>query len=374
MTVDDTSPPSSTTAGVMLLGATIAALAVANSPLAPTYGTVLHHKLGPLSVIHWINDGLMALFFLLIGLEIKREVLDGALATAASRLLPGAAAVAGMAVPALLYLGVTRGDATAMRGWAIPAATDIAFALAVLAALGSRIPPDLRVFLTAIAIVDDLGAIIVIGTFYTAHVDVVLLAAAAVGLAVLVAFNRAGVRRLVPYLLVGAGVWSAVQQSGVHATLAGVAVAFAIPLRGVDGPGPLHRLEQALTPIVAFAIVPLFGFANAGIGFDASTTAKLISSIPLGIIVALVVGKQTGVVGMVWLLTRLGLAPLPPGTSWRQIHGAALLCGIGFTMSLFIAALAFGEGSANDTMAKLGIMIASLLSAVAGYLALRTAS
>jgi NhaA family Na+:H+ antiporter len=375
---DDYAPKASPTAaaGLLLVGATVAALVVANSPLAALYHATLSRPVAGLATIHWINDGLMALFFLLVGLEIKRELVVGGLSTAASRILPGAAAIAGMAVPALVYFALTRGDPAAQRGWAIPAATDIAFALAVLAVLGDRIPPALRVFLTAVAIIDDLGAIVVIGLFYTAQIHLALLAAAAAGLAVLIAFNRAGVRNVIPYLLVGAGVWTAVHDSGVHATLAGVAVALTIPLRdraGDVGGGPLDRLEHALTPVIGFFVVPLFGFANAGVGLDRTVFARVAAPVPLAIIAALVIGKQTGVFGSVWLLARLGLATPPAGTTWRQVHGAALLCGIGFTMSLFIAALAFGEGSANDTMAKLGILIGSLVSAVAGYVALRTA-
>jgi NhaA family Na+:H+ antiporter len=377
VTTSDKHPPqSSTISGMLLGGATLAALAVANSPLGPGYTAVLHTSFAGLSAIHWINDGLMALFFLLVGLEIKRELLVGSLATRASRILPGAAAIAGMAAPALCYVALAYRDPTARAGWAIPAATDIAFALAVLGTLGNRVPPALRVFLTAVAIVDDLGAIVVIGLFYTAQLHVALLAAAVAGLAVLVAFNRAGVRSLVPYLLVGAGVWVAVHGSGVHATLAGVAVAFTIPLRdraGEAAGAPLARLEHALVPLIAFVVVPVFGFANAGIRFEPTIGTQLTAPIPLAIAAALVVGKQAGVFGTVWLLARLRLVPPPAGTSWRQIYGGALLCGIGFTMSLFISALAFGEGSANDTMAKLGILIGSLISATAGYAVLRTA-
>ena len=271
-------PPSSPTAaaGLLLVGATLAALVVANSPLAALYQTALQRPIAGLAAIHWIDDGLMALFFLLVGLEIKRELIAGSLATAASRLLPGAAALAGMAVPALCYVALTRGDAV-QRGWAIPAATDIAFVLAVLAVLGDRIPPALRVFLTAVAIIDDVGAIVVIGVFYTAQIHLALLAAAAAGIVVLIAFNRAGVRSLVPYLLVGAGVWIAVHDSGVHATLAGVAVALTIPLRdrtGATAGAPLDRLEHALTPVIGFFVVPLFGFANAGIGLGPSAAAR----------------------------------------------------------------------------------------------------
>lgn len=366
--------PLSALPGLLLVAATLGALAVANSPLAPFYREGLHRSFAGLAAILWINDGLMALFFLLVGLELKRELVVGALATTASRILPGAAAIAGMVVPALCYLALTRGDATAQRGWAIPAATDIAFALAVVTALGSRVPPALRVFLTAIAIVDDLGAIVVIGIFYTSELHLALLAAAALGVAVLIAFNRAGVGSLAPYLLVGTGIWVAVHESGLHATLTGVAVALTVPLRGRSGTTPaLDRLEHRLAPLIGFIVVPAFGFANAGVTFDRSTCAMVAAPIPLAIIVALVIGKQVGVFTTIGLFVRLRLAALPVGTSWRQIHGGALLCGIGFTMSLFIAALAFGEGSGNDAMAKLGILIGSLASATAGYVVLRTA-
>ena len=360
-------------AGLLLAVATVMALAVANSPLAPLYHAILEHPFAGLATLAWINDGLMALFFLLVGLEIKREMLAGALSTPASRVLPGAAAIAGMIVPALCYIALTSGEPTARHGWAIPAATDIAFALAVVAALGRRVPPALRVFLTAVAVIDDLGAIVVIGAFYTAAIHFALLVAAVVGIGVLAAFNRAGVRSLVPYLLVGAGVWAAVHESGVHATLAGVAVALTIPLDAGDAHSPLTRLEHALVPIVGFVVVPIFGFANAGIAFDPAIGATLLAPIPLAIIVALVVGKQAGVFGTVWVMAKARLAVPPADTSWRQVYGAALLCGIGFTMSLFIAALAFGAGTANDTMAKLGILIGSLASALAGYAVLRTA-
>lgn len=362
--------------GLLLAAATLAALIIANSSAAPLYHRILAQPVAGLATLAWINDGLMALFFLLVGLEIKRELLVGALATSASRLLPGVAAIAGMVVPALCYVALTSGDASARHGWAIPAATDIAFALAVIAALGRRVPPALRVFLTVVAVIDDLGAIVVIGVFYTAAIHVALLAAAVAGIGVLVIFNRVGVRSLVPYLLVGAGVWAAVHESGVHATLAGVAVAFTIPLGSRARHrrlAPLDRLEHALAPIVGFIVVPVFGFANAGIAVDRAALATIGAPIPLAIVVGLVFGKQLGVFGAVWGLAKARLANPPAGTTWRQVHGAALLCGIGFTMSLFIAALAFGAGSANDTMAKLGILIGSLISALAGYTVLRTA-
>jgi NhaA family Na+:H+ antiporter len=375
----DYEPPSSPTAaaGIVLVVATVAALAVANSSLAALYEDVLHREWLGLSVLHWINDGLMALFFLLVGLEIKRELLVGALSTPSSRVLPAAAALAGMLVPAAIFFGLTIDDPAAQRGWAIPAATDIAFALAVIAALGARVPPQLRIFLTAVAIIDDLGAIVVIGVFYTPQLHLAWLAAAAGGIAVLAGFNRFGVRSLAPYIIGGAGVWFAVHASGVHATLAGVAVALTIPMRdrpdSIDVSGPLDRLEHALAPLIAFAVVPVFGFANAGIHLAHDFAAQVAAPIPLAIIAALLIGKQLGVFGAVRLLAMTRIAALPPGISWRQMHGAALLCGIGFTMSLFIAGLAFGTGSDNETLAKIGILLGSFLSAAAGYLVLRRA-
>ena len=315
--------PPSATAGLLLAVGTILALVVANSPLAPAYHALLHRSFAGLAAIHWINDGLMALFFLLVGLELKRELLVGALATTASRILPGAAAIAGMVVPALCYLALTDGDEAAQRGWAIPAATDIAFALAVVAALGARVPPALRVFLTAVAIVDDLGAIVVIGAFYTATLHLALLAAAGVGVLVLVGFNRAGVRSLTPYLLVGIGIWAAVHESGVHATLAGVAVALTVPLRDRSGgPSPLDRLEHRLAPLVGFLVVPVFGFANAGVAIDRSTMTALAAPIPVAIVVALVFGKQAGVFTTIWAARPAAAG----GTAGRHQLAAAARC------------------------------------------------
>lgn len=351
--------------------AAAAALIAANSPLAGAYAALLDIDLGGLSVLHWVNDELMAVFFLLVGLEIKRETLEGELSTAARRILPGVAALAGMIVPALLYLSVAHGDAAAMRGWAIPAATDIAFALSVLAVLGKRVPSSLRIFLTAVAIIDDLGAIVIIAVFYTTSVDVAALATAAVGIAALAALNRARVTAIWPYALGGLVIWHFVHASGLHATLAGIAVAMTIPLRAAKGTAsPLHRLERRLHPLVAFGIAPVFGFANAGISFAGVSPADIMAAVPLGIIAGLFIGKQVGVFGAVWTMCRLGLAQRPRGASWRQIYGVAILCGIGFTMSLFIAGLAFGDGGANNGIAKLGIIIGSLASAIAGYLVL----
>ena len=358
--------------GFVLIAAATLALLVANSPLAPVYFEMLGSYLGGLSVQHWVNDALMALFFLLVGLEIKREMLDGELSTWDRRVLPGVAAVAGMAGPAIIYLAFAAGDPVATRGWAIPAATDIAFALGVLALLGKRVPASLKIFLTALAILDDMGAIMIIALFYTADLAVLPLAAAFVGLGLLFALNKAGVTRLSPYLLIGALVWFAVLKSGVHATLAGVAVAMTIPLRLApaapdDRESPLHRLEHALVPWVAFAIVPIFGFANAGVSFAGLDASAVTGPVPLGIALGLFFGKQFGIVAAAWAVIRLGWAQLPANASWRQFYGVSILCGIGFTMSLFIGALAFGEGSDLGDAVKVGVLAGSLVSAIAGY-------
>ena len=348
--------------GALLLAAALA-MVVANSALAPDYFALLHAHLGPLSVLHWVNDGLMALFFLLVGLEIKREALAGALRAPADRVLPGIAAACGMAVPALIYLAVTRAHSELHRGWAIPAATDIAFALGVLALLGRRAPVAVKVQLTAIAVLDDLGAILIIALAYTAGLNVAALAGALGLLALLLALNRRGARALWPYLAIGTGVWALTYASGVHATLAGVAVALCVPFNTSradalsDEQQPLARLEHALSPVVAFGIVPLFGFANAGVDLSRIGWHDLAAPLPLGIAVALFAGKQLGVFGAVAGVGR------PRALSWRHVHGLSALCGIGFTMSLFIAALAFGEGSKFDDLAKLGVLTGSFASA-----------
>jgi Na+:H+ antiporter, NhaA family len=358
--------------GYVLMAAAAAALVTANSPLAPAYEHFLHFDVAGHGLLHWINDGLMAIFFLLIGLEVKRELIDGELATNARRILPGAAAIAGMAVPAAVYLAFNHADPVAHSGWAIPAATDIAFALGILALLGSRVPPSLKILLTAIAIIDDLGAIVIIAAAYTERLEYVALGLAGAGILVLLLMNRLRVMALWPYLLIGVFVWFEVLQSGVHATLAGVAIAFCIPLRPTPGKrddveSPLHRLEHALAPIVAFVIVPIFGFANAGVALLHLTPAAAVAPVPLGVAAGLFIGKQIGVFGAVWLMIKLGLADRPAGATWRQVYGIAMLCGIGFTMSLFIAALAFGQGTDQNEIAKLGILAGSFISALAGY-------
>jgi NhaA family Na+:H+ antiporter len=369
--------------GYVLMAAALAALIIANSPAAPLYfdvlGTKLGFQTGPVvlreTVLHWINDGLMAVFFLLVGLEIKREVLDGQLRGAARIVLPGIAALGGMLVPALIYVLVNLGNPDTLRGWAIPAATDIAFALGILALLGSRVPTSLKIFLTALAILDDLGAIVIIALFYTSQLNVFALVMAGALLACLFCLNRAGVLRLTPYLLIGAVLWYFVLKSGVHATLAGVALALTIPLRPRNAGqpqarSPLHDLEHALHKPVALLIVPVFGFANAGVSFAGMGLDSLAQPVPLGVALGLFLGKQLGVFGFAWLAIKTGVASLPRHASFTQLYGVALLCGIGFTMSLFIGALAFTDAATVDAT-KIGVLTGSLASAVAGFLLLR---
>ena len=362
--------------GLVLMAAAALALIVANSPLAPIYFQALHAYLGPLSIGHWINDGLMAVFFLLVGLEIKREALDGQLSTWPRRVLPGLAAAGGMAVPALIYVAFNAGSAGTIRGWAIPTATDIAFALGVLSLLGDRVPAALKVFLTALAIIDDLGAVIIIALFYTGGLSPVWLGAAALVLVALVALNRLGVLRLAPYLVLGVVLWVVVLKSGVHATLAGVALALTIPLRRSAGlandlaASPLHRMEHALHGVVPFVVVPLFGFANAGVSFAGMSAATLAEPLTLGIAFGLVAGKLLGVFGAAFLAVRLGVAAMPANSGWSHMLGVALLCGIGFTMSLFIGLLAFPASQALQDDVKIGILLGSAIAAVLGAIVL----
>ena len=368
------------TAALLLGLAAIIGIVAANSPLAPWYDAFLDLR-GAVTIgtfkldkplLIWINDGLMAIFFLHVGLEIKREIVDGELAAPAQALLPALAALAGMAVPAAIYLGVSRGDPAAVDGWAIPGATDIAFSLGVLGLLGARIPLSLKVFLTAVAIYDDLGAIAIIAGFYTDHLSVSAMLLAAVALGVLFALNLAGVTRIAPYIVVGILLWVFVLKSGVHATLAGVFVALAIPVRHAGAPddAPLHRLWENLHPWVAYAILPLFAFANTGVSLAGIGAEQLGAPVTLGIALGLFLGKQIGIFAAVYLTVRLGLAHLPEGASWPMLYGVALLCGIGFTMSLFIGTLAF-EDAARAAELRLGVLAGSMLSAVAGYAVLR---
>jgi NhaA family Na+:H+ antiporter len=365
--------------GIVLMGAALLALIVANSPLSDAYFAALKTYVGPLNVEHWINDGLMAVFFLLVGLEIKREMLDGQLSTWPRRVLPGVAAAGGMAVPALIYVALNLQNPEALPGWAIPTATDIAFALGVLSLLGSRVPASLKVFLTALAIIDDLGAVIIIAIFYTSGLSTPYLAGAAAVLAVLIAMNRMGVLNLLPYALLGLVLWVLVLKSGVHATLAGVALALTVPLRVSQGiardleRSPLHRMEHSLHKIVPFVIIPLFGFANAGVSFAGMSLSSLAEPLTLGVAAGLVVGKLVGVLGTSALAIKLGLADLPRNANWVHLTGVALLCGIGFTMSLFIGLLAFAEAPDLQKAVKLGILAGSLVAALLGSAALAMA-
>ncbi|KQM86662.1 sodium:proton antiporter [Sphingomonas sp. Leaf23] len=364
-------------AGIVLMGAALVALLIANSPFGPDYDALLHVHLGPLSIGHWINDGLMAVFFLLVGLEIKREMLDGQLSSWSRRVLPGIAAAGGMVVPALIYLAFNRGPT--VTGWAIPAATDIAFALGVIALLGKRVPGSLRVFLAALAIIDDLGAVAIIAFFYTAGLSLPALAGAAVALLVLVAMNRCGVRRLAPYLIVGAVLWVLVLWSGIHATLAGVMLALTIPMERTparsdrDCVSPLHRLEQALHVPVGFLIVPVFGLANAAVPVLGLPPGALAAPVTLGVAAGLLIGKVVGVFGFATLAIRLGVADCPAGASRLQLLGVAMLCGIGFTMSIFITLLAFPGDLLLQAEAKIGVLAGSLAAGVLGYIVLRLA-
>ena len=365
--------------GLALMATAALALLTANSPLATSYFDLLHVKAGPLSLQHWINDGLMAVFFLFVGLEIKRELADGELSSWRRRVLPGIAAAGGMIAPAAIFMILTYTSPALTRGWAIPTATDIAFAIAVLALLRSAVPVSLAIFLTAVAVIDDLAAVTIIALFYTAELHPVWIAAAALAIGVLAALNRLGVERLSVYLAAGLALWFCVLQSGFHATLAGVALAFTIPLRPTPGrpedpDSPLHRLEHALNPYVAFLIVPLFGFANAGVNFSGAGLAALTHPLTLACAAGLFVGKQIGVFGFVGLAVRGGLAARPQGASWAQVYGVSILCGIGFTMSLFIGLLAFPADPALMDAVKIGVLAGSLASAVTGVVALRAAA
>lgn len=358
--------------GIILMAAAALALIVANSPQADFYFATLHAKAGPLSVSHWINDGLMAVFFLLVGLEIKREMLDGQLSTWPRRALPGIAAAGGMVVPALVYVAINRDNAGALSGWAIPTATDIAFALGVLSLLGNRVPASLKVFLTALAIIDDLGAVVIIAIFYTSGLSPAYLIAAFAVIGALVVLNRMGVLSLVPYVALGIILWVLVLKSGVHATLAGVALALTIPLRASPGSArdlehsPLHRLEHALHKVVPFVVIPVFGFANAGVPLSGLTAAALVEPLTLGVAAGLVGGKLAGVFGSSFLAIRLGLADLPRDAGWSHMVGISLLCGIGFTMSLFIGLLAFGGDETLQDAVKVGILAGSLIAGILG--------
>jgi len=374
--------------GLFLMMATVLALVVANSQLAVYYAALLdlpfEIRIGTFSIakplLLWINDGLMAVFFFLVGMELKREVIEGHLSSLRKASLPAFAAVGGMLAPAAFFTAFNLGDPVAMRGWAIPTATDIAFALGVLSLLGKRVPAALKAFLLSVAIFDDLGAIVVIALFYTADLSLLSLVIASVLILGLACLNRFGVTRPAAYFLIGVPLWVAVLKSGVHATLAGVVLAMFIPLRMPEksmsthtSESMLRHLEHTLHPWVAFGVLPVFAFANAGVPIVELSIADTLHPVPLGIVTGLFLGKQVGVLGMCWLAVRLGISSPPEGVGWRQLHAAALLSGIGFTMSLFIASLAFEQGAtAYLGLERLGILIGSFVSGLCGYIVLRT--
>lgn len=370
-----------TASGIVLVAAAVVAMVVANSPLSGFYASLIdipvEIRIGDFEIakplLLWINDGLMAVFFLLIGLELKRELVEGQLSDLRRIALPAFGALGGMAVPALIYIGVNLGDEVALQGWAIPAATDIAFSLAILALLGNRVPLSLRVFLVSLAIIDDIGAIVIIALFYTNELSPLALAVAGACLLGLLILNCRGVLERTPYLLIGVIMWTAVLKSGVHATLAGVLLALFIPIRDSEtGPSPLHTLEHDLHTAVAFGILPLFAFANAGIPLVGVSWDYLLHPVSLGIAAGLFIGNQTGVFLFCWLAVRLGIAQLPSDLTWKHLYGTALLCGVGFTVSLFIGSLAFESTGVNLLFdERLGIIAGSLLSGICGYVVLR---
>ena len=367
--------------GITLMVAALIAIIFANSPLDTFYrlflSTPVEVRVGALEIakplLLWINDGLMAVFFFLVGLELKRELIEGELSDTKKVILPGIGAIGGMLAPALIYVFFNLGDATALKGWAIPAATDIAFALGILALLGSRVPVSLKIFLTSLAIFDDIGAIIIIALFYTANISVSSLLTVGVCVLVLGVFNRAGVISKSPYILVGVIMWVATLKSGIHATLAGVVLAMFIPLRCANSEGsPLKELEHDLHLVVAFFVLPVFAFANAGLSLKGVTIDQVVHGVPLGIAAGLFFGKQAGVFGLCWIAIKLKFAALPTGMSIRSLYGTAALCGVGFTMSLFIGSLAFAELDVKMLFdERLGIIAGSIASGIVGYLILR---
>ncbi|MDN3638880.1 Na+/H+ antiporter NhaA [Simiduia curdlanivorans] len=371
-----------TSAGIVLIAVTLAALLMKNSWMSGFYDSFLHTpvviQFGALEIakplLLWINDGLMAIFFLLIGLEVKRELVEGNLNSVSQMTLPGIAAIGGMLIPALVYCFFNWGDETAMRGWAIPTATDIAFALGILSLLGNRVPLSLKVFLMALAIIDDLGAIVIIALFYTVELSTLSIWVASIAVATLFAMNRLGVFRRGAYVIVGVVLWVSVLKSGVHATLAGVALAFMIPLKSINDRGevfsPSKKMEHDLHYWVSFFILPLFAFCNAGIDLRTISLSQLAAGAPMGIIFGLFVGKQFGVFGLSWLAIKLKIASMPKGATWASLYGVALLTGVGFTMSLFVDSLAFEDEALYKGADRLAVLIGSLLSGVAGYLML----
>ena len=371
--------------GLVLVSSAILAMLMANSPLGGLYSDLLQTeaevRIGTLGIakpiLLWINDGLMAIFFLLVGLEVKRELLEGELSDASKAALSGAAAIGGMLVPSMIYIAFNAQDSVALNGWAIPAATDIAFALGVLSLLGKAVPESLKVFLLTLAIIDDMAAIGIIAVFYSGDLSLLALELAIATLIVMIVMNRAGVSSVTPYLIAGAVLWVMVLKSGVHATLAGVATALAIPLNGGnDGNrSPLRSLEHTLHPWVAYGIMPIFAFANAGLSVITIQADALFQSVPLGIFLGLVVGKPVGILLLSWFAIKLRIAWMPQGASWFQLLGVGMICGIGFTMSLFIASLAFEHGATQYFLAdRLGILAASVIAGALGYMTLRLVS
>ncbi len=366
--------------GILLIIAAAFAMLLANSSFSALYENFLNIpvaiKFAELDInkplLLWINDGLMAVFFLVIGLEVKRELMEGSLASRDKAVFPAIAALGGMLAPALVYLAFNGSDPIAREGWAIPAATDIAFALGVMALLGNRVPTNLKVFLLALAIIDDLGVIVIIALFYTSQLSITALLVASAAIAALAYLNWRGVGKIAPYLIIGAILWVSVLKSGVHATLAGVIIGLFIPLRASNNREPSNKLEHGLHPWVAYLILPLFAFANAGISLDGVSVEKMTSMLPLGIAMGLMVGKPLGIFTISWLAVKSGIARLPEGIDFRHIFAVSVLCGIGFTMSIFISSLAFENAGADfDTYSRIGILLGSTVAAVLGYLSLR---
>jgi len=372
------------TGGIILIATSLLAMICANSFLAPWYqlllDTPVEIRIGALEIakplLLWINDGLMAIFFFLIGLELKRELLEGELSDPRNIILPGVGAVGGMLVPALIYILLNKGDATALQGWAIPAATDIAFALGILALLGPRVPTSLKVFLTSLAIFDDIGAIVIIAAFYTDGISVSALFIVAICLPLLFILNRRNVLSFSPYVLIGIVMWVAMLKSGVHATLAGVLLAVFIPIRSKKNAdfSPLKKLEHDLHGVVAFFVLPVFAFVNAGIDIRDMSMEQVVHGVPMGIALGLFAGMQIGIFGLCWLAIKTKLTKLPSGMTWSSLYGTAALCGVGFTMSLFIGSLAFEETGVNLLFdERMGIIIGSIASGIVGYVLLRAA-
>ena len=368
--------------GIILMLAAVLAIVLANSPLHPYYDllidTPVEIRIGALEIakplLLWINDGLMAIFFFMVGLELKREFIEGELSDKKNIILPGFGALGGMLIPAIIYVYFNSDDKIALQGWAIPTATDIAFALGILSLLGSRVPTSLKVFLTSLAIFDDVGAIIIIAVFYTAQISTLSLMIVLCCIPLLFWINRKNPASTSIYIMVGVVMWVAMLKSGVHATLVGIILAMFIPMRSKTDPNysPLKRMERDLHSLVAFIVLPVFAFANAGISFSGIGTEQLLHGVPLGIALGLLIGKQVGVFGFCWLAIKLNLTQLPKEISWASLYGTAALCGIGFTMSLFIGSLAFEETTVNQLFdERLGIILGSLASGIIGYLVLK---